>query len=102
MAGTIDEQVKKLEEAHSDLSRRVQERTAELSNANRRLQKEAEDRIRSDQLRTQLESRLRRAERMEAMGAIAGGVAHEMKSFHTAFFRADDIICEWAVVSCET
>ncbi|MBI5589885.1 MAG: response regulator [Deltaproteobacteria bacterium] len=80
MAQTIAMQIQELEEAQSYLSQRVSDRTAELQSANNSLQKEIEDHIRSEQARLQLENRLLRVQKMEVIGTLAGGVAHDLNN----------------------
>ncbi|UCF00944.1 MAG: PAS domain S-box protein [Deltaproteobacteria bacterium] len=62
-----------LQEAHDELERRVEERTAELVEANAKLKSEIEDRKR-------LEKALAQKEKLETLGAIAAEVAHEIRN----------------------
>jgi signal transduction histidine kinase len=56
-----------------DLTRAVDERTRELEAANARLRREMEE-------RTQLEARLAQAQRLEALGRLSAGLAHEVNN----------------------
>jgi two-component system NtrC family sensor kinase len=56
-----------------ELAGAVRERTRELEQANLRLRQEAEDRIR-------LETRLSHAQRLDALGQLAAGLAHEVNN----------------------
>jgi signal transduction histidine kinase len=62
-----------LHEAHALLEQRVAQRTNELSETNDKLRKEIAE-------REQLEQRLLEAKRLESIGQIAGGVAHEVRN----------------------
>ncbi len=82
---------KALHDSRTLLEQRVIERTAELSNANASLQREILERER-------LERQLLKTKRMEVIGQIAGGVAHEVRnplnailSITEALFREKEI-----------
>lgn len=80
-----------IKDAHDKLEQRILERTAELLAANVKLRKEIAE-------RQQLEKRLLEAQKLEAIGQLAGGVAHEVRnplnailSITGALFREKEI-----------
>jgi signal transduction histidine kinase/ActR/RegA family two-component response regulator len=92
LAETADSQVKSLEKMQGELSRRVQERTAELVHMNTRLKNEIAEKLKADESRRELETRLIRAKKMEAIGTLAGGVAHDLNNILSGVVSYPELI----------
>ncbi len=95
LAGTINElqeKEKELQEARNQLEKRVTLRTAELEEANEHLRIEIEERKWAQQERSRLESELLRGEKMELLGRLAGGVAHDLNNVLSGIVSYPDLL----------
>ena len=69
----LEESQEEILEINNNLENLVEERTAELLRKNEALEREIEERER-------LQKKMLRAERMEALGVLAGGIAHDLNN----------------------
>ncbi|MDR3517235.1 MAG: ATP-binding protein [Azospirillaceae bacterium] len=67
-----------LQRAHDDLERKVEERTADLSATNARLQEEVIERIRAERTLRAAQDELVQAGKLAVIGQLLAGIAHEL------------------------
>jgi signal transduction histidine kinase/CheY-like chemotaxis protein len=77
------------------LQTRVEEsskREKDIASKNKQLRAEIEERKRSESARIQLEVQLQRVKKMEAIGMLAGGVAHDLNNILTGIVSYPDLL----------
>ena len=78
---------------HRDhLEVRVEARTAAIKKAMEKLQLEIRERKAAEESQGRLEARLQRAQKMEAIGTLAGGVAHDLNNILAGIVSYPDLL----------
>jgi signal transduction histidine kinase/ActR/RegA family two-component response regulator len=85
MAEALDVRRRQLQHLNTSLEARVVERTQALSETNNRLQVEINERARTD-------AALRRSQQLQAVGHLAGGMAHEFNNLLTTILGALELL----------
>jgi len=91
-AEQLEDTNRKLARLNTNLESIVEKRTRELRTSNEELRSQIQERIRADQARHELEERLSRSQKMEALGLLAGGVAHDLNNVLSGIVSYPELI----------
>ena len=76
---------KKLQTAHDELEKQIEKRTQDLATTHKTLQEELKQKL-------HLEKQLHRSQKMETIGLMAGGVAHDLNNILTGMISYPDLL----------
>lgn len=91
-ADRLEEMNLELALLNAELEERVNERTAELQRMYEHLSQEMKERQQADEEKRQLQDKLIRSQKMEALGLLAGGVAHDLNNVLSGIVTYPDLL----------
>ncbi len=90
----LEKEQAKVKAANNALEKRVQDRTRQLTLANKDLKKEIEIRKHHEKEQTKLEGQLMQLQKMETIGTLAGGIAHDFNNILTPILGYSEMALE--------
>ncbi len=90
----LENEQEKVKAANNALEKRVEDRTKQLTVANKDLKKEIEMRKQEEKEKVRLESQLLQLQKMETIGTLAGGVAHDFNNILTPILGYTEMALE--------